>query len=138
MPPSTRGGLVSDIEIRTELSTDARERCLSFDIEQKCNQDCKSSSHQTDPGYRNPGLQKRISIYVLPSQTLGDMMSYSNGAGRANAKAAYSVASSGDIEVGFFPLTGHDSLLLVLSQFLLFLLGIHELIPSDATRIKPL
>ena len=83
-------------------------------------------------------LKKRISIYVLLSQTLGDMMSYSNGAGRANAKAAYSVASSGDIEVGFFPLIGHDSLLLVLSQFLLFLLGIHELIPGDATRIKPL
>jgi hypothetical protein len=35
-------------------------------------------------------------------------------------------------------LIGHDSLLLVLSQFLLFLLGIHELIPGDATRIKPL
>ena len=91
-----------------------------------------------------PGLQEtrvlksRISIYLLRSQTLGDMMSYSNGAGRANAKAAYSVASSGDIEVGFFPLIGHDSLLLVLSQFLLFLLGIYELIPGDATRIKPL
>ncbi len=67
-------------------TTDARERCLSFDIEQKCNQDCKSSSQQTDPGYRNPGPQKRISIYVLLSQTLGDMMSYSNGAGRANAR----------------------------------------------------
>jgi hypothetical protein len=48
-----------DVEIRTELSTDARERCLSFDIEEKCNQDCKSSSHQTDPGYRNPGPQKK-------------------------------------------------------------------------------
>ena len=127
-----------DVEIRTALSTDARERCLSFDIEEKCNQDCKSSSHQTDPGYRNPGPKKRISIYLLLSQTLGDMMSYSNGAGRANAKAAYSVASSGDIEVGFFPLIGHHSLLLVLSQFLLFLLGIYELIPGDATRIKPL
>jgi hypothetical protein len=83
-------------------------------------------------------LKKRISINLLLSQTLGDMMSYSNGAGRANAKAAYSVASSGDIEVGFFPLIGHDSLLLVLSQFLLFLFGIYELVPGDATRIKPL
>ncbi len=127
-----------DVEIRTELSTDARERCLSFDIEEKCNQDCKSSSHQTDPVTETRVLKKRISIYLLLSQTLGDMMSYSNGAGRANAKAAYSVASSGDIEVGFFPLIGHDSLLPVLSQFLLFLLGIYELIPGDATRIKPL
>jgi hypothetical protein len=31
-------------------------------------------------------LKKRISIYVLLSQALGDMMSYSNGAGRANAQ----------------------------------------------------
>ena len=75
-------------------------------------------------------LKKRISIYLLLSQTLGDMMSYSNGAGRANAKAAYSVASSGDIGVGFLRLTGHDCLLLVLSEFFLFLLGIQELIPG--------
>jgi hypothetical protein len=129
---------VPDVEIRTELSTDARERCLSFDIEEKCNQDCKSSSHQRTRVTETRVLKSRISIYLLRSQTLGDMMSYSNGAGRANAKAAYSVACSGDIEVGFFPLIGHDSLLLVLSQFLLFLLGIYELIPGDATRIKPL
>ena len=75
-------------------------------------------------------LKSRISIYLLRSQTLGDMMSYSNGAGRANAKAAYSVASSGDIGVGFLRLTGHDCLLLVLSEFFLFLLGIQELIPG--------
>jgi hypothetical protein len=66
----------------------------------------KAARIKTDPGYRNPGLSKKNSIYVLLSQMLGDMMSYSNGAGRANAKAACSVASSGDIEVGFFPLIG--------------------------------
>jgi hypothetical protein len=67
--------------------THASDVCLSTS-KRNATKDCKSSSHQTDPGYRNPGPQKQKPIYLLLSQTLGDMMSYSNGAGRANAKAA--------------------------------------------------
>jgi len=73
-----------------------------------------------DPGYKTRIL-KRISSFIC---------CFIEWRRRANAKTPYSVASSGNFGVGSFPLIGHDCLLLVLSEFLLFVLGIQELIPG--------
>jgi len=81
----------------------------------------KTTSHQNDPGYRNPGHRERNFKFSC---------CFVEWRRRAKAKTPYSVASSGDIGVGSFPLIGHDRLLLVLSEFFLFLLGIQELIPG--------
>ena len=76
---------------------------------------------KTDPGYRNPGHRERNFKFSC---------CFVEWRCRAKAKTPYSVASSGNFEVGFSPLIGHDRLLLVLSEFFLFLLGIQELIPG--------
>jgi hypothetical protein len=81
----------------------------------------EATCHQNDPGYGNPGPWERISSLAA---------ALSNGAAERMPRPPYSVASSGNFGVGSFPLIGHDCLLLVLSEFLLFVLGIQELIPG--------
>ena len=76
---------------------------------------CKNSPHKNDPALETPSSVNNFSL------ALARIDDVSSAAQRANAKAMHSVASPGSLGVGGCLLVGHDGLLLVLSQFLLFL-----------------
>src|SRR3981081_3123181 len=72
------------------------------------------ASSKKEPGALNPGPLKR------------------------NTFAPYSVASFRPVCAAHCVFAGYNGLLLVLSQLLLFLLGIPDVMPCGCSRIKPL